>query len=395
MSNHATQTGKKARSLFSFSAFHFIDDGFTDSIYLLLPFIAAELNLSFSQVGLLKGVFSGSMSLLQVPLSFLGERIGELVVIALGTFGLASGFLILSSVYTYPAILLSLIFAKGTGGGQHGLSSSFLSRVFELSGRRAAMGTYNFSGDLGKVCVPFLLTLMINWWGWRHAVFNLSIFGLIAGAVLWGLVRKNAPPLISPSRERMVSAKSDWGIRNRKSFSALLTIGVIDIMTRNALLTFLPFLLLRKGIPAAQIGFALTLLFVGGAIGKFTCGVLAEWFGIIPMVVGTEILTSAGILCLTLFEPSMIWILLPFVGIVLNGTSSVLYATVAEIISPMARSRGYGLYYAITLGSGAVSPMVYGLLTDSLGLSFTIISAALMVLLTIPLSRYLSRKDRE
>jgi predicted MFS family arabinose efflux permease len=257
------------------------------------------------------------------------------------------------------------------------------------------MGAYNFSGDMGKVCFPFLLALMINWWGWRHAVFNLSIIGLIAGAVLWGLVRKKAPPLLSPSRERTVSKRSDWGIGNRKSFSALLTIGVIDIMTRNALLTFLPFLLLRKGIPTVQIGFALTLLFVGGAVGKFTCGVLAEWFGIIPMVVGTEILTSAGILCLTLFEPSMIWILLPFVGIVLNGTSSVLYATVAEIISPMARSRGYGLYYAITLGSGAVSPMVYGLLTDSLGLSFTIISAALMVLLTIPLSRYLSRKDGE
>ena len=51
MLSHATEKGKKARSLFSFSAFHFIDDGFTDSIYLLLPFIAAELNLSFSQVG--------------------------------------------------------------------------------------------------------------------------------------------------------------------------------------------------------------------------------------------------------------------------------------------------------------------------------------------------------
>jgi len=395
MSNRSAEKGTKARSLFSFCAFHFIDDGFTDSIYVLLPFIAAELNLSFSQVGLLKGVFSGSMSLLQVPLSLVGERVGELVVIALGTFGLASGFLILSSVYTYPAILLSLIFAKGTAAGQHGLSSSLLSRVFEISGRRTAMGTYNFSGDMGKVCFPFLLTLMINWWGWRHALFNLSIFGLIAGAVLWTLVRKNAPPLPSPCQERIVSKKSGWGIHNRKSFSALLTIGIIDIMTRNALLTFLPFLLLRKGIPAAQIGFALTLLFVGGAAGKFTCGVLAEWFGIIPMVVGTEVLTSAGILSLAWFSPSVIWILLPFVGIVLNGTSSVLYATVAEIIAPMARSRGYGLYYAITLGSGAVSPMVYGLLTDSLGLSFTIISAALMVLLTIPLSRYLSRKDTE
>jgi FSR family fosmidomycin resistance protein-like MFS transporter len=395
MLSHDTEKGKKARSLFSFSAFHFIDDGFTDSIYLLLPFIAAELNLSFSQVGLLKGVFSGSMSLLQVPLSLVGERIGELIVIALGTFGLASGFLILSRVYTYPAILLPLIFAKGTAAGQHGLSSSLLSRVFEVSGRRAAMGTYNFSGDLGKVCFPFLLALMINGWGWRQAVFFLSLIGFTAGAVLWSLAGKSEPPIAYPSKEKVVLKGSDWGIRDSKGFSALLTIGIIDIMTRNALLTFLPFLLLRKGIPAAQVGFALTLLFAGGAVGKFTCGVLAEWFGIIPMVIGTEILTSAGILSLTWFEPSAIWIILPFVGIVLNGTSSVLYATVAEIISPMARSRGYGLYYAITLGSGAVSPMVYGLLTDSLGLSFTIISAALMVLLTIPLSRYLSRKDRE
>jgi predicted MFS family arabinose efflux permease len=382
---------KKVQAVFSFCAFHFIDDGFTDSIYLLLPFIALELKLSFSQVGLLKGVFSGSMSLMQFPLSLLGERIGELTVIGVGTFGLTAGFLILSKVHTFPLILLSLIFAKGTGGGQHGLSSSLLSRVFEISGRRAAMGTYNFSGDMGKVCFPFLLTLMINAWGWRQAVFNLSIIGLIAGAGLWVLARENAPPVTSPSKERMISKKSGWGIHNAKSFSALLTIGIIDIMTRNALLTFLPFLLLRKGIPETQVGFALTLLFAGGAAGKFTCGLLAEWLGVIPMVVGTEILTSAGILSLTWFSPSGIWILLPFVGVVLNGTSSVLYATVAEIISPMARSRGYGLYYAITLGSGAVSPLVYGLLTDALGLSFSIICAALMVLLTLPLSRSLSR----
>jgi FSR family fosmidomycin resistance protein-like MFS transporter len=382
---------KKGRALFSFSAFHFIDDGFTDAIYLLLPFIATELHLSFGQVGLLKGVFSGSMSFFQFPLSLLGERIGELTVIGMGTFGLATGFLILSKVYTFPLILFSLIFAKGTGGGQHGLSSSLLSRVFEISGRRAAMGTYNFSGDMGKACFPFLLALMINWWGWRQAVFNLSIIGLITGAVLWGLVRKNVSPLVPSSKESVISEKRDWGIHNVKSFSVLLTIGMIDIMTRNALLTFLPFLLLEKGISETRVGFALTLLFVGGAAGKFACGLLAEWFGAIPMVVGTEILTSLGILSLTWFSPLGIWILLPFVGIFLNGTSSVLYATVAEIISPMARSRGYGLYYAITLGSGAVSPLVYGLLTDVLGLSFSIICAALMVLLTLPLSHYLSR----
>ena len=382
--------GQQLRSLFSFCTFHFIDDGFTDSVYLLLPFIAAELNLSFSQVGLLKGVFSGAMSLFQVPLSLLGEKIGELVVIAAGTFGLASGFLFLSRAYTFPAICLSLIFAKGTAAGQHGLGSSVLSRVFEVSGRRAAMGTYNFSGDMGKVCIPFVLAVMINLWGWRQAVFILSIGGLVAGAFLYTLTKqKRDQPSFPQPNEKLALEGSGWGIRNRKSFSALLTIGIIDIMTRNALLTFLPFLLLQKGIPVGKVGFALTLLFAGGAVGKFACGVLAEWFGIIPMVVGTEILTVAGILSLTWSPASVIWLVLPLVGVVLNGTSSVLYATVAEIIPPETRSRGYSFYYAVTLGSGAISPVVYGLLTDSLGLSFSIMSTALMLLVTIPLSRYL------
>ena len=382
---------ERVRSLFSFGAFHFMDDGFTDSIYLLLPFIAAELNLSFSQVGLLKGVFSGAMSLFQVPLSLLGEKMGELMIIAAGTFGLASGFLFLSQAHTFPAIFISLIIAKGTAAGQHGLGSSILSKVFEVSGRRAAMGTYNFSGDMGKVCIPFLLAVMINLWGWRQAVFVLSIGGLVLGAFLYALTKQKRGRSSFPQpHEKLAREGRGWGIRNRKIFSALLTIGIIDIMARNALLTFLPFLFLQKGIPVGKVGFALTLLFLGGAMGKFACGVLAEWLVVIPMVVSTEIFTIAGILSLTWSSASVIWLILPLVGIVLNGTSSVLYATVAEIIPPETRSRGYGFYYAITLGSGAISPVVYGLLTDSLGLSFAIMITALMLSITVPLSRYLT-----
>jgi predicted MFS family arabinose efflux permease len=232
---------------------------------------------------------------------------------------------------------------------------------------------------------------MINFWGWRQAVSVLSVFAVAAGAVLWTVAREKEKdfPISSP-KEESPAKKGNWGIQNSKSFSSLLTIGIIDITTRTALLTFLPFLLLRKGIPTAQVGFALTLLFAGGAVGKFVCGVLAEWLGVIPMVVGTEVLTCAGILSLIWSPSSLTWFILPMVGVVLNGTSSVLYATVAEMILPSARSRGYGLYYAITLGSGAVAPMVYGLFTDSFGLSFTLILIAFVVLFTLPLTRSLA-----
>ena len=387
---------QRAGSLFSFSAFHFLDDGFADSIYLLLPFIAAELHLSFSDVGLLKGVFSGAMSLFQLPMSLLGEKVGELTVIAGGNFGLTGGFLLLSLAYSFPAILFCLIFSKAAAGGQHSLGSSILSKVFESSGRRAAMGTYNFAGDIGKVCIPFLVATAINLWGWRQGIFVLSIAGMAAGGVLWTLAAKisTAPPLpetIAKSGQK----DSRWGIQNWKGFSALLTIGILDLSVRNVLLTFLPFLLLMKGFPESQFGYALTLLFAGGAAGKFFCGLLAEKFGIISMVISTEALTAAGILALLWTSPTPMLILLPLVGIVLNGTSSVLYATVAEIISPGGRSRGYGMYYAITQSFGAISPMIYGLVTDSLGLSFTLIATTLMALVTIPLSKFLVIKPKK
>lgn len=382
---------KKIRALFSFSTFHFIDDGFADSIYLLLPFLAAELQLSFSEVGLLKGVFSGAMGLGQFPLSLLGEKIGELTVVAGGTLGLALGFFLLSLAGSFPVILFALILAKGTAAGQHGLSSAVVSRVFEGSGRRAALGTFNFSGDLGKVCIPFLLAIMINFGGWRKATLYLSLGGIILGAFLWQLSRnvQKPAPLIAPKDTSSEKTKT-WGIKNLKSFSALLTIGIIDISTRTALLTFLPFLLINKNLLPERVGFALTILFAGGAVGKFVCGLLAEWAGVIPMVIATEALTTAGILALFWSPLPAVWILLPLVGIVLNGTSSVLYATVAEIIAPSGRSRGYGLYYAITLGSGAIAPIIYGVITDFFGLSFTIICTGLMALITIPLSNYLS-----
>ncbi len=321
------------------------------------------------------------MSVLQVPLALLGEKLGELSVVAAGSLGLAAGFLLLSSAFKIPTVLLSLIFAKGTAAGQHSLSSSLLSRTFEESGRRAAMGTYNFSGDVGKVCFPFILALMINLWGWRQATFTLALIGMLLGLALWGVSRKLLPqPPVSVRRVK----ESGWGVVNRLSFSSLLIIGIIDISVRNGLLTFLPFLLLEKGVSPAQVGFALTLVFAGGAAGKFFCGLLAEWFGVIAMVVGTEVLTATGILSIYYFSPATVWVLLPFVGVALNGTSSVLYASVAEVIAPHRRSRGYGLYYALTLGSGAVSPVLCGLIGESLSVSYSIIFIGILALLTLP-----------
>jgi MFS family permease len=178
---------------------------------------------------------------------------------------------------------------------------------------------------------------------------------------------------------------SGWGIRDARGFQALSAIGMIDTATRTALLTFLPFLLLAKGLTVAGLGVALAVLFAGGAAGKFVCGLVAERVGIIRTVILTELATACGIVAVALGPLTVaLGVLLPL-GIALNGTSSALYATVADLVMPERRARAYGLYYTLVVSASAAAPLLYGALGDALGILATLLVTSAVVLLTVPL----------
>ena len=79
-------------------------------------------------------------------------------------------------------------------------------------------------------------------------------------------------------------------------------------------------------------------------------------------------------------------LLLPLIGIALNGTSSVLYGSVPDLVEPARRTRAFGIFYTGTIGAGAVSPALYGLLGDAAGVPATLVVVAAVVLLTLPIT---------
>jgi MFS family permease len=64
----------------------------------------------------------------------------------------------------------------------------------------------------------------------------------------------------------------------------------------------------------------------------------------------------------------------------------VLYGTVPELIEPGARARAFGIFYTATIGSGAVAPALYGILSDNIGVPGTMLMMAAAVLMTVPLA---------
>ena len=88
----------------------------------------------------------------------------------------------------------------------------------------------------------------------------------------------------------------------------------------------------------------MTLVFAGGAAGKLVCGFLGARIGMLAKVITTEGATALGIALLSPLPLDAALVLLPIVGVALNGTSSVLYGTVPELASPDRRQQAFGVF---------------------------------------------------
>jgi MFS transporter, FSR family, fosmidomycin resistance protein len=367
---------------------HVLHDGFSDLLYVLFPVWQVAFGLSYVQVGLLKTLYSGSMASLQVPASLLSERIGERVLLSLGTLIAAAGFIISGWTGGFLGLALCLMLSGSGASVQHPLGSALTSRTFEGERQRAALSTYNFSGDIGKVLLPALCAVLLAVLDWHTVTSLMGALGLGVALALWFAVPRDLNQSDAatnmPDVPEAIGAAA--GSIANSGFISLSAIGIIDSATRMGFLTLLPFMLTAKGASVTQVGFALSLTFAGGATGKFFCGLIAARAGVLRTTILTELGTAAGIVALLPLSLEGSMLLLPAIGIALNGTSSVLYGTVAELVPSARRARAFGVFYTLTIGAGAVSPSLYGLLGDAIGVPRTLNVIAAVVLLVLPLT---------
>ncbi|MGI3776913.1 MAG: MFS transporter [Janthinobacterium lividum] len=374
---HAPCRPRAGRTLAVAGAAHALHDGYTDLIYVLLPVWQAEFALGYASLALLRGLYAGAMAALQLPAGRLAERMDGRIVLALGTVLAALGYALAGVSGGLLALCAALVLSGAGSSTQHPIASAAVSRAYG-DASRGPLGTYNFSGDLGKAAIPALTSLLLTFLPWRHALWILALLGLAAGLGVAVLM----PPIGRPRPDAARRVAKGGG----RGFPLLFAIGVLDTGVRMGLLTFLPFLLKAKGAPLPTVGLALALVFLGGAAGKFACGWLGARVGVLRTVLITEGGTAACILAVLALPLVPTLVLLPLLGLMLNGTSSVLYGTVPELTAPDRTERAFALFYTGTIGSGAISPVLYGLLGDAVGAGWATAATAAVALAIFPLA---------
>jgi len=377
----------RLRVLLAACGAHALHDGFTDTLYVLLPILQTVFGLNYAEIGILRALYAGTMAGLQVPSASLSRRFGPVRLLAAGTALAGVGYLCLGMSNGLTMLSFALVLGGIGSSTQHPIAAGLIATAYEGGRSRDALGTYNFAGDLGKMALPALGAFLIAMSSWRTASAVIGLLGFVGALAVLLCLRSALPSNNGQPQSVAKAALVNEGVPSqRRGFGLLLAIGIIDSATRMGFLTFLPFLLSAKGADVPDIGVALSLLFAGGAAGKLVCGFLGGRLGVLPTVLITEGVTAAAIVALLPLPLTATFGLLPLAGVALNGTSSVLYGTVPELVPPERRETAFGIFYTATVGGGALSPILYGLIGDAIGLSMTTLVIAAVVLATLPLA---------
>ena len=371
------------RTLLFASATHVWSDLFFALYAPLLPLIKEDLDLSFTEVGVLRSLYSAASTVLQVPVGFLAERVGEFWLLVGGNVWVALGLIAMSLAPSFAALLGATLLGGLGGGTQHPLASGIVSRAYDTKSRATAVGTVNFAGDLGKMAAPAVALVVALAYGWRETMLFTGI-----AAVVFFLASTFVRHSVDIGRpEPAGSNDANAGATGTNAgFRILSVVGFIDSGIRAAALTFVPFILADRGMEESLIFVMLILLLAGGALGKYVCGWLSERHGLISIVWATKAL-AAALLAATVVTPMvLIAPLMVLLGVGLNGTSSSLYATVAVFTPQTRRSRMYGFFYTTNSIGEFTAPLVFGRLADWSGIRASMGLMGLFAATVLPVS---------
>jgi FSR family fosmidomycin resistance protein-like MFS transporter len=260
----STSGATERRTFAAAAGAHVVHDGYTDLLYVLLPVWQAEFDLGYAAVGMLRGSYMASMSVLQIPSSRLAERVSPIIVLAAGTLLAASCFLFAGVSGGLMGLLMALLLGGVGASVQHPIAAGLVSSAFDGVRSRTALGVYNFSGDIGKMALPALTALLLTFMPWRPALWIVATIGIVVAVLVLLMAPRTTLSTASPEPARVANAVSDARpVSTSYGFRLLFAISLIDSAARMGFLTFLPFLLEAKGAAIGQIGLGLTLVFAG------------------------------------------------------------------------------------------------------------------------------------
>lgn len=143
------------------------------AVALFLPLIREDIDLDFTQAGLLAVASTATYALMQIPAGYLADRVGPHRLFVLGLIGTNASYLVFATLGSFVPLLVlqaisgvfrALVFAPGL---------ILISTHFSAERRSTAMGLYVAGGFSSNVVLSLVGPFLVGPLGWRM-LFVLS-----------------------------------------------------------------------------------------------------------------------------------------------------------------------------------------------------------------------------
>jgi predicted MFS family arabinose efflux permease len=321
----------------------------------LLPQIAADLDVSEAQVGLLITIFAGTVVLTTAPLAALTRRFDRkhLLLAVLVLFAIANVGAAIAPDYAF------LVVARVLGGLAHGLfwaiAGAYSGHLVPRHQIARAVAVTSGGGTAAFVLGVPAGTALGTALGWRAA------FGVIAATVLVLLVLVVRFLPAVQHRPSLSTGEITLPARRDPTFPAVLftcLLVLIVVGGQNVFYTYIaPFLIDSAGFAEASVGALLFVYGGAGAIGLVLAGFLGSRFprGGLYGMLGVVAAAVAGV-GLSAGVPLLVIALLFVWGAAFGGIPTLLQTRLLHTASARVRDVGAALLttaFNVGIGGGA------------------------------------------
>ena len=354
--------------------------------YLLLPFIAKDIGLSYTDAGLLVSIFHLSSLVANFGSGLMVDITGRRIVFqivslivggaALLTFGLVREFLLLTAL----VILLGV-----SNNLWHPPAIAFLSDRYP-GNRGYALSVHALCANLGDTIAPLAvgaLLLILTWQG--TAVIGAAPVFLVTLIFALCLFKSDQPDRTGPTNRlefRHYLAQVGGIARNRTVLGLCLMSGMRNI-AQNGLYVFLPLYLVNElGSGPLWMGITMTALQVGGLVAAPVAGAWSDRIGRRPVVLAGLTTTTIVIAAMTFAQNDIVLVVaVSLLGFALFAVRPVIHSWMMDLVPREIA----GSATSILFGTQALLTMIMmpvgGLIADHYGLHMVFYCLAGTILL--------------
>jgi MFS family permease len=332
----------------------------------LLPSIRTEFNLSYPQSSIVTTSFALSGGAAQLPSGWLADRINPVILIAVGTVGVAVGGVLVGISTTYIMLLVFMIFLGLMTGGYHPASTPMILASVEPKLRGRALGWHLLGGNSSFFIAPLIAGgIMSVWpaWGWRGPFIILAIPTAVFGLIIYiYLTRRGGRGHVETARRRAAAEKPPQQGYKRRLIAYLvqMILGGGAGMSVNAFLAlYMTDILKTTDSEAAML---MSIMFLPGIIGGTVVGGwISDRIGTIRIIIATGILSGLIIFALRAATLGFgFYAVLFAMGLIMAIRMPVTEVFIMSQTPSKHRSTIYGVYYFTMQYTGAIFAPVMG-----------------------------------